>query len=75
MHPGLILQAHDDAPYVIRYRIRVDQSWRTREVEVEVENGGSRSLRLSAEAGGQWSAEGRRLNELDGCRFGASPWR
>jgi uncharacterized protein len=64
---GLILQEHKDAPYVVRYRIRVDQGWRTREAEVEVENGGSRRLRLSADAGGQWSGEGRRLNELDGC--------
>jgi uncharacterized protein len=64
---GLILQAHEDAPYVVRYVIRVDQGWRTREVEVELENGGRRNLRLSADAGGQWSGEGRRLNELDGC--------
>jgi len=64
---GLILQAHEDTPYVVRYRIRVDQSWRTREVEVEVENGGSRSLRLSADAGGHWSGERRRLSEVDGC--------
>src|SRR5205823_7155103 len=56
---GLILQAHEDVPYVVRYVIRVDQSWRTREVEVEVENGGSRSLRLSADAGGHWSEIGR----------------
>src|SRR6266702_1795679 len=37
---GLILQAHGDAPYVVRYMIRVDQSWRTREVQVELEDGG-----------------------------------
>src|SRR5205823_5457476 len=64
---GLILQAHEDVPYVVRYRIRVDQSWRAREVEVEVENGGIRSLRLSADAGGHWSGERRRLREVDGC--------
>jgi len=64
---GLILQAHEDVPYVVRYRIRVDQSWRTREVDVEVENGGIRSLRLSADAGGHWSGERRRLREVDGC--------
>jgi|ERR1700694_4622808 len=37
---GLILQAHQDAPYVVRYRIEVDAGWRTRDVEVE--DGGQR---------------------------------
>src|SRR5689334_10998397 len=31
---GLILQAHQDTPYVGRYTIRVDKGWSTREVEV-----------------------------------------
>src|SRR2546425_1886065 len=43
---GLILQAHEDTPYVGRYTIRVDVTWRTREVEVELENGGRTSLNL-----------------------------
>ena len=34
---GLILRAHEEAPYVVRYVIQVDERWRTRSVEVEVE--------------------------------------
>src|SRR5207253_6823151 len=30
---GLILQAHEEAPYVVRYRIEVDAGWRTRNLE------------------------------------------
>ncbi|TME25684.1 MAG: hypothetical protein E6I68_01525 [Chloroflexi bacterium] len=60
---GLILQAREDAPYVVRYRIRVDQSWSTRGVEVEIENGGSRSLRLSINTGGHWSGKRRCLSD------------
>jgi uncharacterized protein len=63
---GLILQAHEDVPYLARYRIRVDGSWRTREVQVELEDGGRRILSLAADAAGHWSREGRRLSELDG---------
>ena len=36
---GLILQAHEEAPYVVRYRIEVDAGWRTRNLEVELEDG------------------------------------
>ena len=64
---GLILQTHEDVPYVVRYMIRVDRNWRTREVQVELEDGGRRILGLSADAAGNWSREGRPLNDLDGC--------
>jgi len=37
---GLILQAHQDEPYVVRYSIDVDDAWRTRAVQIEVENDG-----------------------------------
>src|SRR5437763_16087733 len=33
---GLILQAHDGVPYVLRYRGEHDGGWRTRNVEVEL---------------------------------------
>src|SRR5256886_16932672 len=39
---GLILQAHEDAPYVLRYRVEVDGGWRTRNVEVELQERGQR---------------------------------
>src|SRR6266852_454639 len=37
---GLILQAHDDMPYVARYTVQVNKRWHTRGVEVELEDGG-----------------------------------
>src|SRR5713226_9487702 len=49
---GLILQAHEDAPHVARYRIQVDDRWLTREVEVDLENGGRQTLTLAADTGG-----------------------
>src|SRR2546426_7631018 len=64
---GLILQAHEDVPYVVRYMIRVDGSWRTREVQVDLEDGGRRIVSLSADGAGHWSPEGRPSNDLAGC--------
>ena len=64
---GLILQTHEDTPYLVRYAIRVDQSWRTRDVQVELEDGGRRILSVSADGAGHWSREDGRLNDLDGC--------
>src|SRR2546430_16543520 len=64
---GLILQAHEEAPYVVRYRIEVDAGWRTRNLEVELENGGQRRLSPTAGGGGE-SARGRhRLEQAGGC--------
>jgi hypothetical protein len=64
---GLILQAHEEAPYVIRYVIQVDESWRTRSVEVELEGGGRRQIRLTADDQGHWLRDGQPVGELDNC--------
>jgi len=64
---GLILQAHQDAPYVVRYSIEVDDVWRTRAVQVEVENGGQHRVALAADGAGNWSRGTERLAALDGC--------
>src|SRR5207245_10202285 len=64
---GLILQAHEEAPYVVRYRIEVDAGWRTRNLEVELENGGQRRLSLTADGEGKWSRDGQRLEQVAGC--------
>ena len=64
---GLILQAHKEVAYVVRYRIRVDEAWTTREVELELENGGSRTLSLMRNAAGHWWRDGQRLNRFDDC--------
>ena len=64
---GLILQAHEEEPYVVRYRIEVDAGWRTRNVEVELEDGGQRRLNLTADGEGNWSRDGQRLEQIAGC--------
>jgi hypothetical protein len=64
---GLLLQAHQDVPYVARYTIQVDEAWRTRAVEVELENGGRKSLGLSTDGAGHWTTNGQAMAGLDGC--------
>jgi hypothetical protein len=64
---GLLLQAHKDSPYVARYAIRLDEAWRTRAVEVELENGGRTSLSLSSDGAGHWTRDGAALRALDNC--------
>jgi hypothetical protein len=64
---GLILQGHQDAPYAVRYRLRVDHDWRSRDLEIEVENGGRHNLRLASDGAGGWSRTDGPLSELDGC--------
>jgi uncharacterized protein len=64
---GLLLQAHQDVPYVARYAIRVDEAWRTRAVEVAIENGGLNSISLETDGAGHWTDNGKPLSELDGC--------
>lgn len=64
---GLILQAHREVPYVVRYRIALDASWITCSVELEVDNGGHRGVRLDRDSTGQWSLDGKRRSEFDGC--------
>jgi hypothetical protein len=64
---GLILQAHQAVPYVARYTIQVDAAWRTRTVEVELQNGGLTRLSLSSDGAGNWMRHGLRMGELDDC--------
>src|SRR5438445_10169644 len=64
---GLLLQAHQDAPYVVRYSIEVDEAWRTRSVQVEVENDGPHRIGLVTDGSGRWSRDGDRLPALDDC--------
>lgn len=64
---GLILQAHQETPCLVRYMIRVDESWRTRSVEVDLENGGRRHLSLNADGQGRWVSGDQPLDELEGC--------
>jgi uncharacterized protein len=64
---GLVLQAEAKAPYVARYTIGVDESWRTRRVDVELENGGRRTFSMTSDGTGLWSGAGGRLPAIEGC--------
>ena len=64
---GLILQAHEESPYVVRYALAVDAAWRTRKVEVELEDGGQRGLSLTVDSEGNWSQDAQRLEQVAGC--------
>ncbi len=64
---GLILQAHEDVPYVARYVIQVDESWRTRGVEVELQDGGRLRATLTTDGEGHWSRDSEYLADLDNC--------
>src|ERR1700736_3453009 len=71
---GLILQAHDEAPYVVRYLVRVNESWRTLSLEVDLEDGGRRHLSLDADGQGHWVRDGQSLAELAGCLDADLEW-
>jgi len=64
---GLILQAHQDVPYIARYVLHVDEKWRTQSVKVELEDGGQRRLSLTADGEGHWSRDGQRAADIDNC--------
>jgi hypothetical protein len=64
---GLLLEAHQDAPYVVRYSIEVDAGWCTRAVQVEVENDGQHRTSLLTDGAGHWTRDGEPLPHLDNC--------
>ena len=64
---GLILQTHPDVSYVVRYTIQADSSWSTRDVEVEIENGGHKRMRLTRTPAGEWARDGQGIADIDGC--------
>ena len=51
----------------VRYEIRVDADWVTREAHVRSRSvAGERKLRLEGDGGGRWTMDGRLAPELDG---------
>jgi uncharacterized protein len=55
-------------PWGVRYTLRGDAGWRTRELSVSSLGGDEATLRLSGDGTGRWTgADGERLVALDGC--------
>jgi len=74
---GIVLIAEGGAPLRIDYRVTCDAGWQTRSVDVEqTYQGERRSLRLTHDGAGQWTADGQPAPDLDGCTdvdLGVSP--
>jgi hypothetical protein len=66
---GLVLAAVDGEPATITYRVVVDDAWRTRTADVEVERPGVLPLRIATrrDSAGRWTRNGEGVDELDGC--------
>jgi len=65
---GVVLAVESGAPRSTRYRVEHDAAWRFGQATIETEaNGVARVVELRRDQGGQWSVDGRRRADLDGC--------
>ena len=65
---GVVVLPVGGRPGHARYRVDVDERWRTREVEVAVVvTGEERRVALSADGEGRWLLGGAPAPDLDGC--------
>ncbi|MFC7493635.1 MULTISPECIES: putative glycolipid-binding domain-containing protein [unclassified Nocardioides] len=54
-------------PYAVRYHIRFDEQWRTREVHVSADTvAGAHEVRLASDGSGGWTVNGQPRSDLDG---------
>jgi hypothetical protein len=60
---------HDDGgPSALRYRVRCDQQWRTTDAEVDGwRNDRAVALRITRDAAGSWTLNGRAVSSVQGC--------
>jgi hypothetical protein len=65
---SLALGVEEGQPWAVRYTLRCDAAWRTRELTVTSVGGDGGSLALLGDGGGTWTGpDGARLPALDGC--------
>jgi len=65
---GAILGVADGVSISTRYSIEHDAAWRFRQARIETEvNGVTRAVSLRRDENGQWSIDGTRRADLDGC--------
>ena len=65
---GCTVAVESGDPWVVDYRLRVDDRWRTRSAEVTARSRlGSRTVRLEHDGAGRWLLDGVACELLDGC--------
>lgn len=65
---GVVLGVEGGSPFRLRYGIRCDAAWRTREVRVETVDDAAAAVVLLADGEGRWTGgRGEALPALDGC--------
>lgn len=66
---SVILRVQDGSPFRLSYRIGIDSEWRVREVEVSLQSGSERQIKLQSDGAGNWTdaASGKDLPEFTGC--------
>ena len=67
---GTVLTALEGRPVEVRYSVRVDDAWVTREVVVAIDDGRERRrLRLAHDGAGHWTQgdDGAAVPAVDGC--------
>jgi hypothetical protein len=65
---SVALGVEDGAPWAVRYTLRFDAGWRTRELFVESLDSDAGPLSLTSDGRGRWTgARGEHLSTLDGC--------
>ena len=66
---SVVLRLQEGKPFQLSYRILVDPAWRVREIEVSLQSGANRQIKLSADGAGNWTdaVTGNSLPEFSGC--------
>jgi hypothetical protein len=70
---GLRVEGHtaaveDGEPFAVRFRIELDECWRTRSAQVSGQSRHrSREVTLAGDGAGSWLEDGRSAPHLDGC--------
>ena len=65
---GVAVGLEEGRPWAVRYTVRCDAGWRTRELTVQSLAGDGATLVLTGDGVGRWAdGRGQRLAALDGC--------
>lgn len=73
---GWVVALVDGIGCAVEYEVVVDQQWVTREVDVTLHRGYTRTLEMEHDGDGGWTVDGVRRPALDGCLdvdLGVSP--